>query len=123
MKLKKWLSLAAATVVLFSLSACGNSANAVYVQSVAELSNWGGIAAGDRFAGMVVSENTTEINKDGGKSIKELLVKEGQVTVEEGKAGQGAYLSAMQAQEMIFSPASPVLYQDAPAGWFPVSVL
>ena len=49
MKLKKWLSLAAATAVFLSLAACGNGANAVYVQSVRELSNWGSIAPGDRF--------------------------------------------------------------------------
>ena len=50
-------------------------------------------------------------------------VKNGQVTVEKGSEGHGVYLSAMQAQEMLFSIASPALYPDAPAGWFPVSVL
>ena len=84
MKLKKWLSLAAATAVFLSLAACGNGANAVYVQSVRELSNWGGIAPGDRFPGMVVSENTTEISKDSDKSIEKLHVKEGQ-DVKEGQ--------------------------------------
>ena len=83
MKLKKWLSLVAAVTVLLSLSACGNGANAVYVQSVRELNRFGGIAPGDRFPGMVVSENTTEINKDGDKSIEKLHVKEGQ-DVKEG---------------------------------------
>ena len=37
----------------------------------------GGIAAGDRFPGMVVSENVTEIKKDSEKTVKEVLVKEG----------------------------------------------
>jgi len=83
MKLKKWLSLVAAMAVLLSLAACGNSANAVYVQSVRELNDFGGIAPGDRFPGMVVSENTTEINKDSDKSIEKLHVKEGQ-DVQEG---------------------------------------
>ena len=78
MKLKRWLSLAAAAAVLLSLTACSNGANAVYVQSVRELNDFGGIAPGDRFPGMVVSENTTEINKDGDKSIEKLHVKEGQ---------------------------------------------
>ena len=78
MKLKRWLSLAAAAAVLLSLTACSNGANAVYVQSVRELNDLGGIAPGDRFPGMVVSENTTEINKDGDKSIEKLHVKEGQ---------------------------------------------
>ena len=84
MKLKKWLSVVAAVAVLLSLAACGNGANAVYVQSVRELNNFGGIAPGDRFPGMVVSENTTEIDKDGDKSIEKLHVKEGQ-DVKEGE--------------------------------------
>ncbi len=51
-----------------------------------------------------------------------ILVKDGEVTVGPGREGQGPYLTAMQAQEMIFSPASPALYPDAPAGWFPATV-
>ena len=51
-----------------------------------------------------------------------IKVKNGEVTVEPGKEGQGVYLTAMQAQEMLFSPASPALYPDAPAGWFPVTI-
>ena len=82
MKLKKCLSLVSALAVLLSLTACGGSANAVYVQSVRELNDWGGIAPGDRFPGMVVSENTTEINKDSDKSIEKLHVKEGQDVTE-----------------------------------------
>ena len=82
MKLKKWLSLAAVAAILFSLAACGNGSNAVYVQSVRELNDWGGIAPGDRFPGMVVSENTTEISKDSNKSIEKLHVKEGQDVTE-----------------------------------------
>ena len=82
MKLKKWLSLTAAMAVMLSLTACGSSANAVYVQSVRELNDFGGIAPGDRFPGMVVSENTTEINKDGDKTIEKLHVKEGQDVAE-----------------------------------------
>ena len=82
MKLKKWLSLTAAVAVMLSLTACGSSASAVYVQSVHELNDFGGIAPGDRFPGMVVSENTTEINKDGDKTIEKLHVKEGQDVAE-----------------------------------------
>jgi len=41
------------------------------------LSNMGGIAPGDHFLGMVVSEHVTEIKKDSDKAVKELLVKEG----------------------------------------------
>ncbi len=77
MKLKKWLSLTAALCLGLSLAACGSDAAAVYVQPVSELSGTSPVAAGDRFAGMVISENVTEIHKDSGKSIAELLVKSG----------------------------------------------
>ena len=83
MSLKKWCSMLLALALLLCISACGSSENAVYVQSVAELSNLGGIAPGDRFAGLVVSENTTEIEKDSNKSVAERYVKEGQ-DVKEG---------------------------------------
>ena len=77
MKLKKWLSLALVACLALSMTACGSDENAVYVQSVKELSNLGGIAPGDKFPGMVVSENVTEIQKDQDKVIAELHVKEG----------------------------------------------
>ena len=60
-----------------TLSACASSATAVYVQSVERLAAMGGIAPGNRFLGMVVSEHTAEINRDADKTIAELLVKEG----------------------------------------------
>ena len=41
------------------------------------MSSMGGIAPGDRFAGIVVSENVTEIKKDSEKTVKELLVRAG----------------------------------------------
>ena len=66
------------------LTAC-SSRTAVYVQSVEALMNMGGIAPGDRFAGLVVSEHVTEVQKDSDKSIKELFVKEGD-DVTEGQA-------------------------------------
>lgn len=66
------------------LAGCGNE-SAVYVQSVQTISGLGGIAPGDRFAGIVVSENVAEIQKDGEKTIAELLVKEGD-DVKEGDA-------------------------------------
>jgi len=74
---KKWMTLMLAVVLLLSLCACGGSGTAVFVQSVAELANLGGIAPDDRFAGIVVSENVAEIDRDTDKSIKELLVKAG----------------------------------------------
>ena len=68
-----------------TLSACGSDGTAVYVQSVERLAAMGGIAPGNRFLGMVVSEHTAEINRDADKTIAELLVKEGD-DVQEGQA-------------------------------------
>ena len=77
MKLRKCMAAVLAIVMLLSVTGCGSKEGAVYVQSVAELANLGGIAPGDRFAGIVVSENVAQIQKDGEKTIAELLVKEG----------------------------------------------
>ena len=77
MKLKRWISVTCALLCTVSLAGCGAKENAVYVQSVAELSGMGAIAPGDRFPGMVVSENVTEIQKDNDKTIAEILIKEG----------------------------------------------
>ena len=60
-----------------TLSACASSATAVYVQSVERLAAMGGIAPGNRFLGMVVSEHTAEINRAADKTIAELLVQAG----------------------------------------------
>ncbi len=76
MKVKKIVALLCALGLTASLAACGSD-TAVYVQSVETLAAMGGIAPGDRFAGLVVSENVTEINKDSDKTIKELKVREG----------------------------------------------
>ncbi len=59
------------------LTGCGSSGSGIYVQSVEVLSSMGGIAPGDHFLGMVVSEHVTEIKKDSDKAVKELLVREG----------------------------------------------
>ena len=75
MSVKKWLTLACAACLAVSMSGCGGTA--VYVQSVKTLESMGGIAPGDRFLGLVVSENVEEITRDSDKTIKELLVKEG----------------------------------------------
>ena len=85
MKLKKWIALCLAGCLAAALCACGTSGTGVYVQSVADLMDLGGIAPGDRFAGILVSENVTEIQKDSDKTVAELLVKEGD-DVTEGQA-------------------------------------
>ena len=83
MKFKKWVAASLCAAVLLTISGCGNSSsNAVFVQSVSSLSAMGGIAPGDRFAGMVVSENVAEIKKDEGKTVAELFVKEGENVAE-----------------------------------------
>ena len=74
---KKWMVVVLSVIMLLNLSACGDSGTAVFVQSVAELAGLGGIAPDDRFAGIVVSENVAEVNRDSDKTIKELLVKAG----------------------------------------------
>ena len=61
---KKWMIFALTAAMLLTLCGCGDSGAAVYVQSVAQLTGMGGIAPGDRFAGIVVSENVAEVNKD-----------------------------------------------------------
>lgn len=78
--------LCCALFLLFclALTGCGKG-NAVFVQSVADLSGMGGIAPGDHFLAMVVSKHTTEVKKDSDKSVAELFVKEGD-DVKEGQA-------------------------------------
>ena len=76
--MKRFWVLMLALSVLFCLCGCsGSDEAAVYVQSVEYLSNAGGIAPGDRFAGVVVSENVAQVKKDEDKTVAELLVKEG----------------------------------------------
>lgn len=82
--MKRIIAVILTAIMLLTLTAC-DSKQGVYVQSVAALMSMGGIAPGDRFAGVVVSENVTEIPKDADKGVKELLVKEGD-DVTEGQA-------------------------------------
>ena len=79
---KKWVVFV--LMLVLCLCGCGQKGTAVYVQPVAELSGMGGIAPDDRFAGIVVSENVAEINRDNDKTIEELLVRAG----DDVKAGQ-----------------------------------
>ena len=82
MNMKKWLCIVCGLCLILSLTACGSDENAVFVQSVKTLSGLGGIAPGDRFPGMVVSENVTEVHKDSEKVIADVYVKEGDDVVE-----------------------------------------
>ena len=82
MRGKKTVSFLLAAVMLLCFTGCGSQEGAVYVQSVKDLTALGGIAPGDRFAGVVVSENVAEITKDNDKSVAELLVREGDDVIE-----------------------------------------
>lgn len=75
--MKKWLVYCLAVAMLLTMAACGEAENAVFVQSVEELMDMGGIAPGDKFPGIVVSENITEIQKDSQMVVDELFVREG----------------------------------------------
>ena len=83
--MKRKLAAALVCALCLTLSACGGSGTAVYVQSVERLAAMGGIAPGNRFLGLVVSEHTAEITRDADKTIQELFVKEGD-DVTEGQA-------------------------------------
>ena len=82
--MKRKLAAALVCALCLTLSACGGSGTAVYVQSVERLAAMGGIAPGNRFLGLVVSEHTAEVTRDADKTIQELLVKEGD-DVKEGQ--------------------------------------
>ena len=75
--MRKWIAVCLVLCICISLSACADAENAVFVQKVSDLTAFGGIAPGDRFPGVVVSENTTEIQKDNDMVVDELFVKEG----------------------------------------------
>ena len=77
MKKRNVICIALALSLLLVLSGCGSKSSGVYVQSVKTLAGYGGIAPGDRFGGIVVSENVAEIRKDDDKTVGELFVKEG----------------------------------------------
>lgn len=82
--MKRTIAFAAALCLTLGLvlTGCGSKDKAVYVQQVASLT---GVSSQDRFSGLVVSENLTEIKKDSDKQVAELMVKEGQ-DVKEGDA-------------------------------------
>ncbi len=76
MKLKRCFAAFLALALTAVLAGC-SSDGAVYVQSVEALAGMGGIAPGDKFLGLVVSENVSEIKKDKDKTVLELKVHEG----------------------------------------------
>ena len=77
MKGNRFIGIMLAIALLLTAAGCAGDKDAVYVQSVAELTGMGSVIAGDRFAGVVVAENVTEIRKDGDKTVDSLLVSVG----------------------------------------------
>ena len=92
--MKKWIVFCLAFAMVLTMSACGEAENAVFVQSVKDLMDMGGIAPGDKFPGVVVSENITEITKDDQMVVEELFVREGDDVTE------GQKLFAYDTQQM-----------------------
>lgn len=92
--MKKYIVICVALCMALVLSACGQAEDAVYVQPVTELINMGGIAPGDRFPGIVVSENISQIQKDNTMTVAELFVREGDDVV------QGQELFAYDTQQL-----------------------
>ena len=95
--MKKCLVICLALCLCLMMLACGSDENAVFVQKVADLVNMGGIAPGDRFPGIVVSENTIEIQKDPQMVVEELFVREGDDVAE------GAQLFSYDTQQLQLS--------------------
>lgn len=81
---KKWITLSLVLCMALSLAGCAEDLPSVYVQNVGKLMNQSGIAPGDRFGGIVVSEDITQIEKDNEMTVEELLVKAGD-DVKEGQ--------------------------------------
>lgn len=75
--MKKVVAWILAVCLVFGLTACSQNESHVYVQNVSTLSQMGGIAASDRFSGIVVSESVSEVKKDDDKVVEEVYVKLG----------------------------------------------
>ena len=96
MKGKKWIVLTLALALAACLVGCGEKLPSVYVQNVGKLMNQGMIAPSDYFAGVVVSEDITQIEKDHEMTVEELLVKAG----DDVKEGQPLFSYDMQQLQL-----------------------
>ena len=83
----KTIALCVALCFVLTLAGCSEELPSVYVQNAGKLMNQSGIAPGDRFGGIVVSEDITQIEKDNEMTVEELLVKAGD-DVKEVKDGK-----------------------------------
>ena len=70
--MKKGICVLLTLVLVMSLAACSGGNTAVTVQRADRLMSAG--VAGERYAGVVVSNNVVEINRDSSKRIEELYV-------------------------------------------------
>lgn len=76
---KKWIAAALSAAALLGLWGCSNEPDTmVYVENVGEITGYGSIAVNDKFAGVVVSEQVTEIQRDTSRQVSKLYVSEGQ---------------------------------------------
>lgn len=75
---RKWIAALLCAATFTGLWGCSQKTGPVYVQSVGEIVGTGSIAMQDKFAGIVVSENLTEIPRDESRTIAKLAVEVGQ---------------------------------------------
>ena len=73
--MKKGILVLLALALVMGLCGCGGDGAAVTVQRADQLAIAG--LAGERYAGVVVSENVVEITRDSTKRVEELYVKVG----------------------------------------------
>lgn len=92
--MKKRMMIGLLLTALLVLSACGAQGGGVSVQRADQLAIAG--QAGDRYAGMVVSDNVVEITRDSSKTVEELYVEVGQ----EVKAGDKLFTYDSDALEL-----------------------
>lgn len=91
---KKTILITLALAMALGLAACGSEGTAVPVQRADQLAAAG--QAAERYAGMVVSDNVVEIQRDSSKTIEELYVEVGQ----EVKAGDKLFSYDSDALEL-----------------------
>lgn len=75
---KKWIAVVLAAALAAGFTGCDtNNGVGIPVVSVATLNGKGDAAVTDRYAGVVVSENTTKIERDSSRTVGKLYAEEG----------------------------------------------
>ncbi len=75
---KKWIAVVLAAALMAGFAGCGTKNGVgIPVVSVATLNGKGDAAVTDRYAGVVVSENTTKIERDSSRTVGKLYAEEG----------------------------------------------